>query len=396
VIRGVTAVTLDKRRVLDDAWIAARGERIARHRYGQPLGRQEPSTSLEPNEIAMDVDIKEDRTLSSRTTLILSRSDAEGLVTMAEVIDAVETAHADVSNGIAAQPAAVSLSLASSSAAFLAMPALADRQGLAIVKLLADIPGNAARDLPTQRSVVMLVSQETGAPAAIIHGQIPTRIRTAAASAVATRHLARPDSRVLGLIGAGALAIEHVRSHLEVRSIERVIVWSRSAATVSHFIEQIGGDFPGLAAEGAASPREVLASSDIVCTLTPSRDPIVEGAWFKPGLHVNAVGASPRPDHREIDSAGMARAQVFLDSLAMAMHDSGDLLLAIADGAITKDQVTRELGDVITGKAPGRTSPDDITLYNSVGLAIQDLAINSLLLASARRKGVGREIDLAS
>lgn len=344
----------------------------------------------------MDADSKTDHHLSSRTTLVLSRSDVEGLVTMAEVIAEVETAHADISTGIAAQPAAIALSLASSSAAFLAMPALADRQGLAVVKLLADIPDNAARSLPVQRSVVVLVSQETGAPAAIFHGQIPTRIRTAAASAVATRHLSRPDSRVLGLIGAGALAVEHVRSHLEVRPIERVLVWSRTTATVARFIEQIARDFPNVVVEGAASPSDVFANSDIVCTLTPSREPVVEGAWFKPGLHINAVGAPPRPDHREIDSAGMARARIFLDSVDMAMHDSGDLLLAIADGAITKDDVAAELGDVITGAAPGRTSEDEITLFNSVGLAIQDLAICNLLLARARQKGVGQEIDLAA
>jgi ornithine cyclodeaminase/alanine dehydrogenase len=344
----------------------------------------------------MNVDLRTDRAVAARTTLVLSRSDIEGLVTMGEVIDAVEAAHADISIGTAAQPAAVALSLASSSAAFLAMPALADRQGLAIVKLLADIPDNAARSLPVQRSVVVLVSQDTGAPAAILHGQIPTRIRTAAASAVASRHLSRPDSRVLGLIGAGALAVEHVRSHLEVRPIERVIVWSRTSATVARFIEQIAAISPDLVVEGAASPSAVFADAEIVCTLTPSRVPIVEGAWFKPGLHVNAVGAPPRPDHREIDSAGMARARVFLDSVDMAMHDSGDLLLAIADGAITRDEAATELGDVITGSAPGRTSPDDITLFNSVGLAIQDLAIGNLLLARARQKGVGQEIDLAA
>ena len=343
----------------------------------------------------MKDDSRPDSALSPSTTLLLSRSDIQGLVTMAEVVAAVEAAHADVSAGSAAQPAAVALSLPSSSAAFLAMPALADRQGLAVVKLLADIPDNAARSLPVQRSVIVLVSQETGAPAAILHGQIPTRIRTAAASAVASRHLSRPDSRVLGLVGAGALAVEHVRSHLEVRPIERVVVWSRTSATVFRFMEQIAADFPNLLVDHAASPAAVFAEADIVCTLTPSREPVVEGAWFKPGQHVNAVGAPPRPDHREIDSAGMARARVFLDSVDMAMHDSGDLLLAIADGAITKEEAATELGDVITGAAAGRTSPDEITLFNSVGLAIQDLAIGGLLIERAREKGVGQEINLA-
>lgn len=343
----------------------------------------------------MDVDVRTDQTLSPNTTLILSRSEVEGLVTMAEVVAEVETAFADISNGIAVQPAALSMSLPSSSGAFITMPALADRQGLAVIKLLADIPDNLARDLPMQRSVISLVSQQTGAPVAIFHGQIPTRIRTAAASAVGSRHLSRPDSRVLGLIGAGALALEHIRSHLEVRPIERVLVWSRKEATVARLIELAAQNFPGLVVEAAPSKQDVFANADIVCTLTPARDPVVEGVWFKPGQHINAVGAPPRPDHREIDSAGMARAKVVLDSLAIAMHDSGDLLLAIAEGAITKEQASTELGDVITGRAQGRTSADEITLFNSVGLAIQDLAICNLMVQRARAKGVGLEINLA-
>lgn len=344
----------------------------------------------------MDADNRPDRRPIPRTTLVLSRSEIEGLVSMADVIAAVETAHADLSGGTAAQPAAVAMTLPSGTGAFLAMPALADRQGLAVVKLLADIPDNTARNLPMQRSVALLVAQETGAPVAIFHGQIPTRIRTAAASAVATRHLSRPDSRVLGLIGAGDLAVEHVHAMREVRPIERAVVWSRSQATVARFIERVGRDFPDLVPEGAATPQEVFAEADIVCTLTPSREPHVKGAWFKPGQHINAVGAPPRPDHREIDSAGMARARVFLDSVAMAMHDSGDLLLAIAEGAITAEQASTEIGDVITGAAIGRASAEDITLFNSVGLAIQDLAIGELIVARAREKGIGREIDLTA
>jgi ornithine cyclodeaminase/alanine dehydrogenase len=276
------------------------------------------------------------------------------------------------------------------------MPSLADRQGLAAVKLLADIPDNKERELPVQRSVLVLVWQATGACAAIIHGQIPTRIRTAAASAVATRHLSRPDSRVLGLIGAGDLAVEHVNAMMQVRPIERVLVWSRNPATVARFAARVKLTFPDLAIDRAASPRAVVEGSDIVCTLTPSREPVVEGAWFKPGLHINAVGAPPRADHREIDSAGLARARVFLDSLGTAMHESGDVLLALADAAITKEQVATELGQVIAGVVPGRTARDDVTLYKSVGIGIQDLAIGGLLLERARQKGVGLEIDLGA
>lgn len=329
-------------------------------------------------------------------TLVLSRSDVIGLLSMSEVIAAVEAAHADVALGTAAQPSPTALSLASGSATFLTMPSLSDRQGLAAVKLLADIPDNIGRSLPMQRSVLILVSQSTGACAGIIHGQIPTRMRTAAASAVATRHLSRIDSHILGLVGAGDLAIEHVRAITEVRPIDKVKVWSRNPATVARFAAEVSRDFPALNIEALSTSRQVLEESHIVCTVTPSRDPIVEGAWFKPGLHLNAVGAPPRPDHREIDSAGFRNARLFMDSVATALHESGDVLLAIAEGAITREQVSVEIGDVIVGKAAGRQSDSDITLYNSVGLGIQDLAIGSLLIERARQKKVGRLIDLSA
>ncbi len=330
-----------------------------------------------------------------RKTLILARSQVEGLVTMAEVIEAVEAAHADMARGTAVQPAPGAMSLPSGSGAFLTMTALADRQGLAAAKLLADIPDNAARGLPSQRSVLVLVSKETGFCEGILHGQSPTRIRTAAASAVATRHLARPDARVLGLIGAGELAVAHVAALTQVRPFERIAVWTRNPDTAARFAARIAEAHPGLAVIARATPAAVFSEADVVCTLTPAREPVVEGAWFRPGQHINAVGAPPRPDHREIDAAGMARARVFLDSRETAFHESGDLLRAIAEGALTAADVGPEIGDVITGAAPGRTSPEEITLYDSVGIAMQDIAIGGLLLARARAAGVGVEIDLA-
>ena len=327
-------------------------------------------------------------------TLLLTRSDIDGLVAIEDVIDAVEAAHADISRASACQPAPVTLSLASGSATFLPMAALADRQGLATVKFLADMPDNGAAGLPRQRSVVVLVSQKTGACEAILDGQIPTRQRTAAASAVASRHLARPDSSVLGLVGAGNLAVEHVGALRAVLPITRVVVWSRTAATTSRFVERVQARYGGVAVDVCPSARDVVTSADIVCTLTPAREPVVFGEWFRPGLHVNAVGAPPRPDHREIDSAGMARAKVFVDSMATAQKKSGDMLLAIADGAIDEAHIQGELGDVIAGAIAGRTGPQDITLFDSVGLAMQDLVIGSLLVERARTKGIGQEIDL--
>jgi alanine dehydrogenase len=328
-------------------------------------------------------------------TLLLTRSDVDGLVPIADVISAVETAHADVSTGRACQPAPTTLSLDSNTAWFLPMAALADRQGLATVKFLADIPDNPAAALPRQRSVVVLVSRDTGACEAIIDGAILTRQRTAAASAVASRHLARPNSGVLGLVGAGNLAVEHVGALLAVLPIKRVVAWSRTEATARRFVDRVKDRYGEIDVDIMSSPRDVAAASDVLCTLTPAREPVVLGDWFKPGLHINAVGAPPRPDHREIDSAGMARAKVFVDSMATARKKSGDLLLAIADGSIDEGDVCGELGDVITGAKMGRGKAGDITLFDSVGLAVQDLALGSLLVHAARAKGVGQQVDLS-
>lgn len=265
---------------------------------------------------------------------------------------------------------------------------------LAAVKFLADIPDNASRDLPRQRSILLLLSQTTGECEAIIDGRILARQRTAAASAVASRYLARPDSSVLGLIGAGNLAVEHVKALRAVLPIERVLVWSRTEATIAKFLERAREPLDGVEVEVMGSARDVVLRSDVLCTLTPAREPVVLGDWFRPGLHINAVGAPPRPDHREIDSSGMARAKVFVDSFATAMKKSGRVLLALEDGLIAEGDIRGELGDVITGASPGRTSPEDITLFDSVGIAMQDLAIGNLMLKRARSAGVGVDLDL--
>jgi ornithine cyclodeaminase/alanine dehydrogenase len=256
---------------------------------------------------------------------------------------------------------------------------------------MADIPSNRERGLPAQRSMIMVNSASTGECLAVIDGKIPTRDRTAAASAVASRHLARPDSSVLGLVGAGQLAREHVAYLASVLPIERVVVWSRSPATVQQFRNDVATE--GLPVDVVTTPREVFDTADVVCTLTPSRTPVVDGGWFRPGQHINAVGAPPRADHREIDSHGMARSRIVVDDYEISVQKSGDSVLALADGAINHSDLRTELGQVITGDATGRTSPDQITLYNSVGVAIQDLAIARLLIDRAREWGKGREIN---
>lgn len=326
-------------------------------------------------------------------TLILTASELDRLVDIDDTIAAIERAFADVSDGSAHQPAPVSLHLPTSEERFIPMVALSGPSRLASMKLLADIPGNDQRSLPTQRSTIVLVSQITGETLAILDGRIPTRIRTAAASAVASRALARPDSSTLGLVGAGALAVAHVRTMLAVLPIKSVVVWSRTAKTIDSFQRQIA--HLNLEVIVAPSAQAVVESADVLCTLTPASTPVVFGTWFKSGLHVNAVGARPRSEEREIDSEGMARARVFVDSLPTALTKSGDLMIPLSENVLTLEQLGGEIGDVITGKTPGRTSPADITLFNSVGIGILDLAIGRILYDKALQRSAGIKVDMS-
>lgn len=299
--------------------------------------------------------------------LVLTADEVASLIDRRQVLAAVERAHADLTNGLVVMPVPQTIQLGD--VAVLPMIAAMLSSKTAVVKLLVDMVKDGQR---FQQSTIVVCSTETGACEAIVDGHIVTAVRTAAASAVATMHLARPGSSVLGLIGAGNLAYEHLLAIREVMDVEEVLVWSRSEATTQRLIDRAAHLETPIRV--LAHPELVTRRSDVLCTLTPSRDPLVAGAWFSPGLHVNAVGAPPRLDHREIDSEGMRRARVVVDSLPTSLAKSGDAALAIADGAITEEDVSVELGDVIVGKARGRETDDDITLFNSVGLALQDAA----------------------
>ncbi|NKQ52351.1 ornithine cyclodeaminase family protein [Amycolatopsis sp. K13G38] len=307
-----------------------------------------------------------------------------GLVDLGDLIDAVRTAHSDLALGRAEQPVPA-ISGTDAGTIVLPMVATSHRLGLTVVKVLTDAPGNREGDGPVQQSTVVVLDSRTGARLAVMNGGTCTRMRTAAASGVATDALARHDSRVLGLVGAGPLAVEHAAAVRRVRPIDTVVVWSRSASRVTAFRDALrqrerADGVPALEVIAAPGPRQVVEAADVLCTLTPSRSPVVEGAWFRPGQHVNAVGAPPRPDHREIDSHGMARASVFVDSADIQLQKSGEVLLSLKDGATTEDDFRCELGAVLAGLVPGRAGLEQITLFNSVGIALQDLAFAALAL----------------
>jgi alanine dehydrogenase len=324
--------------------------------------------------------------------LILTRDDVRRLIRTEEVIDAVAAAHASLARGTAHQSTEAPTPLADGGV-MLPMCAALGAPAAAGVKVLTDMPGNPARSLPAQQSTIVVIDPVTGRCRGILDGVEITRHRTAAASAVATRHLARARVKTLGLIGAGAQASSHLRALTVVREFERVTVWSRSRATAERFAGRHADC--GLPIQILDSPEAVVRSADVLCTLTPSREAYIRGDWFAPGLHVNAVGAPPRPDHREIDTDGILRSLLVVDDRAAATSRSGEVCIPLAEGAITADHIHAELGQLIIGTRTGRTREDQITLFNSVGLAVQDVATARVVLDAAQATKVGLEVDLS-
>ena len=328
--------------------------------------------------------------------LILNRGEVAELLDAAvgldAVIDAVAGAHRDLALRRGHQPARHASAVPGGDT--LLIPMTVALPGAAGTKLLVDIPPGLDGGPRIQRSTIVLIDPATGACLAVLDGAAVTARRTAAASAVATRALARPGARTLGLVGAGAQARAHLAAISRVRPIERVLVCSRHRETAERFARaESTREVP---VEAVDDPETVARSCDVLCTLTPSRDPIVHGAWLHPGQHVNAVGAPPRPDHRELDTEVLARAVLIVDDWSVAVTESGLIRHALADGTLSVTRPPAELGHVLIGSRPGRTRPEDITLFNSVGVAAQDMATARLVVDAARHAGAGRALDLGA
>ena len=254
------------------------------------------------------------------------------------------------------------------------------------LKTVAVVPENAARGLDPHQGTVTLYDGTTGRVVAVMNASPITAIRTAAVSGLATRALAREDARVLASVGAGHQAHPHIAAMLEARQFEQI----RIAARTTESAERLAAEWPlAIAVESA---DEALRDADVVCTVTSSSEPVVLGEWLKPGAHVNAVGAC-FPHTRELDGEAMARATLFTDRRESCENEAGDYVLALAEGAISEGHIRAELGEVLAGAAPRRTSEDEITVFESLGLAVEDLAAAEYLERRARETGTGTTVE---
>lgn len=308
---------------------------------------------------------------------VLGSAAVEAMLSMERCIAVVDEAMRAVSRGEVVYPQRTVMPLAGGNAMGL-MPGAMPGQGCFGLKAIALFPGNSARGLPSHAGAVLFFDVATGTPRALIEADSLTAIRTAAATAVATRALARPGGRVLALLGAGHQAVWHARALRQVMPFSRLQLWSRNSATMAHFRAAVG-DLPGVEIVAMDSARQAVQGADVVCTLTGAREPILEGAWLVPGQHVNLVGASVAAA-READVEVVRRARYIVDARASAEVQAGEWRAALAAGAVTQDHLQGEIGEVLLGRVPGRTDDTQITVYKSLGHAAQDLAAAAALL----------------
>ena len=269
-------------------------------------------------------------------------------------------------------------------ATLLLMPAWQDaaEKGYAGVKVVSVFPGNQARGRPSVMGSYLLLAGDSGEPLAVLDGRVLTLWRTAAASALAATFLARPDARRMVMVGAGALAPRLIAAHAAVRPIDAVVVWNRTRERAERLAAEF--DRPGLAVATTDDLAGAVAEADIVSVATMSPDPVVKGAWLKPGAHVDLVGAYT-PAMREADDAAIQRVRVFVDTRAGALKEAGDIVQPMAAGVLKETDIAGDLFDLCRGTAKGRASSTEITLFKSVGAAIEDLA--AAVLVEERLKG---------
>jgi ornithine cyclodeaminase len=326
-------------------------------------------------------------------TIILSDRDVRALLPMGKCIDVMREALRSVADGTAILPLRTVIRLPASPNAFATMPAaLNDARPVLGAKIITVFPGNDSTPFDSHIGVVLLFDMTHGSLLAIADASSITAVRTAAVSGLATSLLARDDAANLAILGAGVLAMPHLEAVRCVRPIRRVRVWSRSGARAAAFAERACRE-TGLEVIACASVEKAVAGADIVCTITASRTPVLEGRWLSPGVHVNAVGAS-LASARELDSAAVAAARLFVDRRESALAEAGDYLIPLGEGAIDAGHILGELGDLIAGSVAGRAGRDEITLFKSLGLAVEDVAALRHIHEKARASGAGTPISL--
>jgi ornithine cyclodeaminase/alanine dehydrogenase len=327
--------------------------------------------------------------------IVLTEQDLASLLQMRDVIDAVGEGFKSLARGEAFAPERVVLDISEHDAVMFNMPARAREtefaSGALGTKVVSVFPHNRDREIEVVQSVYLLLDCQTGAPQALMEGRYITGVRTAATSAVATRLMACRGPKRLSIFGAGVQARFHARAMVEVADIESVLISSRDMRKAERLAEEIRSTY-GLACE-SASPDRAAAEADLICTCTTSSEPLFDGSLISPGAHINAVGAYT-PHARELDTTTVRRSRLIIDSDSAAGREAGDVLIPLSERAITQGHILGTLSDVVSGHVEARRSPDDITLFKSCGLAIEDLVTARLAYDLALERGAGVRVEI--
>lgn len=318
---------------------------------------------------------------------ILSAADVRAAVDMPSAIEAMRVAFAALAAGEAVVP--LRLALETEQGVTLFMPAHLRDSGDTAAKIVSVNPGNATEGLPLIHAVVLVLDTVTGRPLALMDGTWLTALRTGAVGGLATDLLARRDASVVALFGAGTQARTQLEAVRCVRAVEEVRVVSRKGASADELV----GALTGVVARRVDDPDEAISGADIIVAATTSHTPVFDGSLVAPGAHVTGVG-SFTAEMREVDTALVRRARVIVDQREAVLAEAGDIAGPIADGVVDESVMAAELGDVVLGRAAGRTSPSEITFFKSVGNAIQDVAVAARVLSVAEQKGLGVLVDL--
>ncbi len=325
--------------------------------------------------------------------LILSREDVRSLVSMPDAIELMKVAFRELSAGRAESPLRSSVPV-DGGAVMLLMPAYVPAEGALGFKMVSVFEGNRDKGLPTISAMVCLVDEATGEPAAIMNGAYLTALRTGAVSGAATDLLARPDSTHLVVIGAGAQGVTQAAAVAAVRPIERITVVDMNESSFQRYRDAITQDWPDLADRiETTTDASVVRDADVICTSTTSRTPVFADSDVQPGTHINAIGAFT-PEMQELPPELVTRATIVVDQVHAVLEEAGDFIKPIEAGLLDRERVNRELGQLVAGEVPGRTSDDEVTLFKTVGNAVQDVTVARRAVTRARERGMGQDASI--
>lgn len=324
--------------------------------------------------------------------MILTRSQVHRLMPVRDCVEIMAGALSELAQGRTILPLRQVVPLTDRSGLLGLMPVISEDTARMAAKIISVFPQNKQRGLESHQGVVLLFDARQGPLLAITEAGSVTAIRTAAVSGLATQLLARTDASRLAVLGSGLEAQTHLQAMMAVRKIEHVRVWSRTPGNAETFARTESMRHQ-VRIDAASSVRDAVEKADVICTVTASNSPVLEADWIAPGTHINAVGACT-PNARELDSRAVASARLFVDRRESTLKESGDFLFPKQEGLINDDHILGELGDLLTGRLAGRISSNDITLFKSLGIAIEDLAAVSFLYDKASASGEGTWLDM--